>query len=163
VVFANLFRRQNIVKLMALPAKKPARCAVVAMGVLFLWAIACTPQAPLRNGPSYAPSYESQADVSRAVEATLQKDPVYDLSSLLGLSGQEVESLLGTASLKRHEPPAQVWQYPEVECVLHVFLYEEDGAYRVQHYEARFREGYDDATEACLSSLVSDHKEPPDR
>ncbi|MBT7757855.1 MAG: hypothetical protein HN732_11050 [Rhodospirillaceae bacterium] len=53
-----------------------------------------------------------------------------------GLSG-----LLGEPTLRRSEPPAEVWQYSAAQCVLHVFLYSDaaEGGYLVSHVDVVHR------------------------
>jgi len=46
--------------------------------------------------------------------------------------------------LLRWDGPAQLWQYAGSGCVLHVFLYEDNGIFRVSYSEVRI----DDPAEA---------------
>ena len=47
--------------------------------------------------------------------------------------------MLGEPDLRRPEPPAELWQYRSADCVLDVFLYADDGRYRVVRSETRNR------------------------
>ena len=76
---------------------------------------------------------------------------------LLGLDTAQVEELLGNADLRRSEPPAQVWQYESRQCVLHLFLYENGGEYRVEYYETRDPVGAPNAGGVCLAALLNGH------
>ena len=60
-----------------------------------------------------------------------------DPERLIGLTVGEAARLLGRPALVRREPPAEVWQYAESECVLHLFLYQREGGPAVTHFEMR--------------------------
>lgn len=54
---------------------------------------------------------------------------------LIGLQSHAVSAILGEPTLKRHDPPAQVWLYTELGCAFHVFLYRRlSGEYTVKYY-----------------------------
>ena len=82
-----------------------------------------------------------------------------DDTGLKGLTAAALEDLLGTPSLLRPEPPAQLWQYADEKCVLQVYLYDPPagGDAVVEHVEARMR-GADqppmavDQVPACLDA-----------
>ena len=61
------------------------------------------------------------------------------LPVLTGMEPAQVIALLGEPDLRRREPPAELWQYRNAECVLDVFLYADgDGdRYRVLRSETR--------------------------
>ena len=74
-----------------------------------------------------------------------------DPERLIGLSVGEAAELLGRPALVRREPPAEVWQYAGRECVLHLFLYDnEGGGSSVTHYEMRGLDGI--SPQACLAA-----------
>jgi len=106
--------------------------------------LAATSPSPLRYQAARAPE---------APKAQLAPDP----DQLIGLDTSQVEKLLGAANLRRREPPAQVWQYEDKQCVLHLFLYEKEGDYRVEYYEARDPGGVQEAGGVCLASLIDGH------
>ena len=54
-----------------------------------------------------------------------------------GLSEAELRTAFGDPTLLRRDGVAQLWQYAGIGCVLHVFLYEDQGAYRVTYAEVR--------------------------
>ena len=68
-----------------------------------------------------------------AIKPAIDHDP----KALIGLDRNGLSKLLGEPRLVRRETPAEIWQYVGTECVFDVFLYEEQGAYRVIHAEAR--------------------------
>lgn len=75
---------------------------------------------------------------------------------LVGLSREQVASLLGAPTLLRREAPAEVWQYVGAACVLHVFLYQEHGAVRVAHYESAVRGGRRVKARDCYDRLFDE-------
>ena len=56
---------------------------------------------------------------------------------LVGMTAQQLGGLLGQPRYLRRESPAQVWQYSDRRCILDIFLYPEQGEYRVVHVETR--------------------------
>ena len=62
---------------------------------------------------------------------------VLTLTQLNGLSASELKAALGDPTLLRRDGPAQLWQYAGSGCVLHVFLYEDNGSFRVTYSEVR--------------------------
>ena len=66
-----------------------------------------------------------------------------DPTALLGLARADVAALLGPPRLLRRDPPAEMWQYRNEGCVLHLFLYPvpADTGYEVRHVELRGRAG----------------------
>lgn len=56
---------------------------------------------------------------------------------LVGMTAQQLGGLLGQPRYLRRETPAQVWQYADRRCILDIFLYPDQGEYRVVHVETR--------------------------
>ena len=59
------------------------------------------------------------------------------LDRLKGLSARELAAALGDPTLLSRDGPAQIWQYAGQGCVLHVFLYQDGGSFRVRYSELR--------------------------
>lgn len=77
-------------------------------------------------------------------------------SDILGLTGDEVTSLLGPPKLARRENRSEVWQYAENGCVLHVFMHGASGTdARVDHLEATDMAGVRSNTDGCLADLAA--------
>jgi hypothetical protein len=56
-----------------------------------------------------------------------------------GLLGAELVQLLGKPDFRRRDLDAEIWQYRAGGCILDLFLYPEEGVFRVLHAEARSR------------------------
>jgi hypothetical protein len=83
-----------------------------------------------------------------------------DPRELVGLAARELERRLGSPSLRRREPPAEVWQYRTAGCVLHVFLYPGAAGPAVSHVEARPRNGAAmsaDSDRVCLAGIIAEN------
>jgi len=78
------------------------------------------------------------------------------LDRLKGLSARELSAALGDPTLLSRDGPAQIWQYAGNGCVLHVFLYREDGIFRVSYSELRI-----DDPAAALAPACADWKGRP--
>lgn len=63
--------------------------------------------------------------------------PPPDSKRMMGLNRNDLASLLGSPTLRRADPPAEVWQYRDSACVLHVFLYQDpvSGGYAVTYVD----------------------------
>lgn len=110
------------------------------------------PASPLAAEPSpqAAPTTPTPEELS-SLEPEANRPP-----ELLGLSREQVASLLGTPSLRRREAPAEVWQYVGRSCVLHVFLYQEPNGVRVAHYESAVRSGRRVTARDCYDRLFDE-------
>lgn len=80
--------------------------------------------------------------------------------ALLGLERVAVKQMLGDPQHARLEPPAEVWQYRNRDCVLLVFFYERDGdgsATRVEHVETLDHAAHRlvPTSGDCLDALIS--------
>jgi hypothetical protein len=107
---------------------------------------AALPPSPAPLPPASAPAPVRQAPVR----------PAPDPGQLVGLDRTALSTLLGPPALKRAEPPAEVWQYSDPGCVLHVFLYD-DGAgrrYHVTHYDAVRRGARPLSQRDCFGRLL---------
>lgn len=74
---------------------------------------------------------------------------VPELSILTGMDPAQLIALLGAPDLRRREPPAELWQYRNADCVLDVFLYGEGNRYRVLRSETRNRHVLPPAAAEC--------------
>lgn len=81
-------------------------------------------------------------------------------NELVGLSADQVTTLLGKPSFVRHDVPAEVWQYRAHDCVLDVFLYPPvksggDKEHTVLYYELRSKNAQKISGEGCYGALIS--------
>jgi hypothetical protein len=82
--------------------------------------------------------------------ARLSGDP----KELLGLDHSALRRVLGRPAQVRHELSAQVWQYVTGDCVIDLYLYDDDGGLKVTYVEARSRAAEPTPTGRCLKSLL---------
>jgi hypothetical protein len=101
-------------------------------------------QTPLAATPAVAHG-DTIAPVSR-----LSGDP----QELLGLDHAAVRRVLGDPARVRDELTAQVWQYVTGDCVVDLYLYDEDGGMKVTYVEARSHTAESAPTGRCLKSLL---------
>lgn len=85
-----------------------------------------------------------------------------EFTTLGGISSAAVKRLLGEPDLRRLEPPAEIWQYRSADCVLEVFLYRDQGQYRVAYAETHDRGLVRVSQSSCYVSIVAarDHARP---
>lgn len=74
---------------------------------------------------------------------------------LTGLTEAQVEQLLGPPLAVRRDDPAESWQYATNDCVLDLFFYEQTGAWRVVHMEARTIAALDAPADSCVKSVLA--------
>jgi hypothetical protein len=77
-----------------------------------------------------------------------------DPKELVGLDHAVVRRALGEPLHIRNEMPAQVWQYATGDCVVDLYLYNQDGAWTVTYVEARSHTAESAPTARCLRSLL---------
>jgi hypothetical protein len=109
---------------------RQARPKIAALMVAIFLLAGCAahgPMGPGGNSESAVASLPSSAGPSTV--------PTPD--RLTGLTGDDLRAAFGVPALLRQEGPTQLWQYAGTGCVLHVFLSEENGVYRVKHAETR--------------------------
>ena len=99
--------------------------------------------APRQTAPEPAPASSAapagtEIDTRRQMAAPMQHAlPRPDSKRMMGLNRNDLASLLGSPTLRRADPPAEVWQYRDNVCVLHVFLYQDpiSGGYAVTYVD----------------------------
>jgi hypothetical protein len=103
-------------------------------------------QTPLAATPAVA-----HGDALMPIALRLSGDP----KELLGLNHSALRRVLGRPAQVRHEVTAQVWQYVTGDCVVDLYLYNDDsGALKVTYVEARSRTAEQTPTARCLKSLL---------
>jgi hypothetical protein len=99
--------------------------------------------------PAVAHGVEGAA-TTIAPAAHLTGDP----KELVGLDHTVVRRALGDPQHIRNEMPAQVWQYATGDCIVDLYLYDQDGAWTVTYVEARSHTAEQEPTARCLKSLL---------
>ncbi|MES1150651.1 MAG: hypothetical protein ABUL54_02055 [Dongia sp.] len=77
-----------------------------------------------------------------------------DPKELVGLDHVVVRRALGEPLHVRNEMPAQVWQYATGDCIVDLYLYDQDGVWTVTYVEARSHTAESAPTARCLKSLL---------
>lgn len=105
--------------------------------------------------PAPAPTVDTAAlAIPEATAPDLFAPEAVD-GDLTGLTEAEVEGLLGPPLSVRRDDPAEAWQYATNDCVLDLFFYEETGALRVVHMEARTIAALDAPADGCVKSVLA--------
>ncbi len=121
---------------------------------------AAPPGHPKPPWPSPRPSVALAAPEPASPDPVPPEKTYPEPAHLSGLDGSRVLALLGAPGLKRHDDPAEIWQYQTRACTLHLFLYRaaKGDAYKVRHFETRAR-GKDRVSEkACFVGLLKAHE-----
>ena len=111
-----------------------------------------TPSPTLTPAPSPAPKPAQRTAPRRPVRT------VFDPDRLLGMGRDQVVALLGTPSLLRRDPPAELWLYEGQACTAHLFLYQSssDSDYQVRYFETQVGQQLAGASAgACFAALVT--------
>ena len=135
-----------------LVAVNPSRSAppIIAKGEELETAAIETNLSPTPSPTSRSTSSERPAPRRRAAAA-------FDPGRLIGMGRDQVVALLGTPTLLRRDPPAELWLYEGQSCTAHLFLYQDsqDGDYQVRHLETQVGQDQADAGAACLANLMT--------
>jgi hypothetical protein len=103
-------------------------------------------QTPLAATPAVA-----HGDAAMPAAVHLSGDP----QELIGLDHTALRRVLGKPAQTRNEMTVQVWQYVTGDCVVDLYLYDDDsGALKVTYVEARSRTAEPTPTTRCLKSLL---------
>ncbi len=115
------------------------------------------PTAPAARATPVATA-PADTDGERRVARRAPTAPVAPPPRLVGLAADALVDVLGSPTLKRRDPPAEVWQYAGRACVLHLFLYSPpDGtAMAVAHAEASDADGRPMTGLACAGRLADE-------
>jgi len=132
-----------------------------AYSVLAAWSLATVLGACA--GPGGAPDNQASVEPIKAAQGPISArprlDPILrfdtDPRQLIGLDGSQVSVLLGRPTLKRRDPPAEIWQYAGRDCVLMLFLYDQPraGKTQVDHVEVRSKTDQR-STDNCLAGFI---------
>ncbi|GAA0587875.1 hypothetical protein [Rhizomicrobium electricum] len=79
--------------------------------------------------------------------------PAGEPRELIGLTGPQLQAMLGRAAFSRRENGSELWRYDSPQCRAFFFLYAEGGTTRVRHVETVPRGRTMAADPGCLSVL----------
>ena len=127
--------------------------ALLAGVALLLGACAAPPPAPQATAP-----LPVHAPVSLAVATAPPPITGTEFRELVGVSESELHHRLGPPDLRRHETPAEIWQYRSADCALDLFLYRSRGLYRVAYAEIHARGLIAVSPSSCYAGLLSRHR-----
>lgn len=87
--------------------------------------------------------------------------PLPTLHDMIGLDRNQITALLGKPHFRRHDKPADLWQYRNKKCALDLFLYRiRDGViYKVTHADVRILNSAKATKDACFKKLIKHHIE----
>ncbi len=90
------------------------------------------------------------------LDSSLPSGALVTSAAIINKSPQEIMALFGNPVLKRSDPPAELWQFHQADCVVDIFFYSRthQQPLRATHVIARSRAGIAADTDLCLSRLV---------
>lgn len=106
---------------------------------------------------------ESSGESAPVQETAVPRAPALpeiddDPEQLIKMTRDDLNGLLGQPDLVRRESPAEIWQYRGKDCVLDVFLYNEDNKpdspFKVVYSEARDLDAQNSDQRRCLNELL---------
>lgn len=77
-----------------------------------------------------------------------------EIAALDNMSQSQIIERLGQPDFTRSDPPAEIWQYRGVSCVLDLFLYPEGSGMRVAHATSRNRQSLQAPADSCSPFAV---------
>jgi len=134
------------------------------LACLLLWGCGAG-QVPETSAPPEGVAEEKPpVPVSETIPEPIPAEPPkaqFAISTLIGLGPETVKNILGEPALLRLEKQAEVWLYRNVECVMHLFFYDnENGDPRLDYLETSAldltAENPTVSPVACLNSHVPD-------
>jgi hypothetical protein len=112
---------------------------------------------PVAAAPAATVTTEPTAAEAPAAEPAVARVP--GLPVLTGMGRAELVALLGEPDFRRSEPPAELWQYRNADCVLDVFLYADGDRYRVLRSATRDRHVSPPTIASCKASFDRQSRE----
>ncbi|MFZ5791485.1 MAG: hypothetical protein ACOY3L_12380 [Pseudomonadota bacterium] len=122
-------------------------------------------QAATAPTPPAPASSSTERSAASSVAPAAPAEPADD-KDVVGLSPDELQSLLGQPQMVRDETGAEVWQYRARACVLDLYLYPQEAqggaaGLRVAYLEARDRSAANFAAARCVTALMAERRELP--
>ena len=69
------------------------------------------------------------------------------------MDGTEILRLMGMPAFRRSEPPARIWQYRTVLCIVNIFLYETDRRMVAEYVELLGKNNTTFDEDGCFRSI----------
>jgi hypothetical protein len=115
---------------------------------------------PVPPQPPTVPTTKPTQPAHDSASAMLEKGPA-DPDDLIGLNERAVESILGAPGVKRDVPPAKIWQYSVIDCVVSVYFYLnlESQDFQALRYEIVPRPGAPVDGKECYAQLEARQRE----
>jgi hypothetical protein len=129
-------------------------CQRAAFLVVIALAACAAPEAP----PPVATSQPAAASAAIVPAPASMEPGESTLGRLQAMTQGEVRRLLGEPDFRRHDAPAEFWQYRTASCTLDLFLYPEPLEYRVAYVAARSDSAIAPPAQACLAELMGGHR-----
>ena len=73
---------------------------------------------------------------------------------LVGMDGPEIIKTMGFPVFRRLEPPARIWQYRTMICIVNIFLYETDQRVTAEYVESLGQNNKNADEDACFRSIL---------
>lgn len=143
--------------------RQPLLSAALVLGLVVLTLPGCATDQAMEQQAADTSETEANAETVAALSVPAPEPepepepltPVPDPATIVGYNGAALESLFGTPSFTRRDPPAELWQYRNDHCTLDLFLYEDtSGKYSVEHLEFRETDSSSDSHEHCLRLII---------
>ena len=109
--------------------------------------------------PPLLPKERPDKPTSDQVTA-VEEPPLADPEQLIGLDERGVEMILGPPGTEREVPPAKIWQYSVIDCVISVYFYLnlESQAFQALRYEIVPRPGSPLEGRECYAQLEASRR-----
>lgn len=116
-----------------------ASTPLIALAMLVLASCASGPSGSGSSSQTDTPSAAGPTAVARAAPParTAPTRPRAQLADLMGADAPGIERFLGAPDIVRQEGLGELRLYRSATCILHVFLYPQDGRLTATHIEAR--------------------------
>ena len=99
--------------------------------------------------------FKNQPPRDKHVEEEQQNIDVSGLKHrLVGMGGPEIIKTMGFPVFRRLEPPARIWQYRTMICIVNIFLYETDRRLTAEYVESLGQNSKNADEDECFRSIL---------
>lgn len=128
----------------------------ITLGVLASLSLAACGGVPRQATAPETAGSDRAGQTAPSSPSESSRGAVPSVTTMRGMTGDDVTRLLGTPQFRRHEVPVELWQYRGDGCVLHLFLYRDGGGLRVQYGEVRSRVSAAEGTAERVAGASAD-------